>query len=87
MNRKYVKIAISAIAGVLLLGGIAYAVYELTHKQKNKEQTEPVATMEQTIVEVDTIVLRKQTFQKQMLCNGKLVAIHRAELMCPNTGE
>lgn len=87
MNRKYVKIAISAIAGVLLLGGIAYAVYELTHKEEKEEKAIPTAAMEQTVVEVDTIVLRKQTFQKQILCNGKLVAIHRAELMCPKTGE
>lgn len=87
MKKKYIKVAISAVIGCMFLGGIAYTVYALTHKQENKEQTEPVATMEQTIVEVDTIVLRKQTFQKQILCNGKLVAIHRAELMCPKTGE
>ena len=87
MNKKYIKIAISSIVGVLLLGGVAYVVYALTHKKESEDNATPTMTMEQTIVEVDTVVLRKQTFQKQILCNGKLVAIHRAELMCPKAGE
>lgn len=77
----------SAIAGVLLLGGVAYVVYALTHKQEREGNAAPAVAMEQTIVEVDTVVLRRQTFQKQILCNGRLVAIHRAELMCPKAGE
>lgn len=87
MNKKYVKMAISAIAGVLLFGGVAYVVYELTNMKEKEENAIPTVAIEQTIVEVDTIVLRKQTFQKQILCNGKLVAIQRAELMCPKAGE
>ncbi len=87
MNKKYIKIAISTIAGVLLFGGVAYVVYALTHKTESKDNTMPAVTMEQPIVEVDTIVLHKQTFQKQILCNGKLMAIQRAELMCPKAGE
>ena len=43
--------------------------------------------MEQTVVEVDTMTLRVQTFQKQVLCNGRLAAVRRAELMCPRPGE
>lgn len=87
MNRKTIKIAISSIVGVLLLGGIAYAVYALTHQKGSEDNAAPAVAVEQTIVEVDTVVLRKQTFQKQILCNGKLVAIRRAELMCPKAGE
>lgn len=87
MNKKYIRIAISSIVGVLLLGSVAYVVYALTHKRKNENNATQTITMEQTIVEVDTVVLRKQTFQKQILCNGKLVAIRRAELRCPNAGE
>ena len=87
MNKKYIKIAISSIVGVLLLGGVACVVYALTHKKESEGSATPAVNMEQTIVEVDTVVLRKQTFQKQILCNGKLVAIHRAELMCPKAGE
>ncbi len=86
MNRKYIRIAISSTVGVLLLGGVAYVTYALTHKKESEGNATPAVAMEQTIVEVDTVVLRKQSFQKQILCNGKLVAIHRAELMCPKAG-
>lgn len=86
MNKK-IKIAISSVIGVVLLGAASYAVYALTHKEEEDKSSTATAVMEQTIVEVDTVVLRKQTFQKQILCNGKLVAIHRAELMCPKAGE
>lgn len=85
MNKK-IKIAVSSVVGVLLLSGAAYAVYALTHKEE-KEENAQVASVEQMIVEVDTVVLRKQTFQKQILCNGKLVAIRRADLVCPKAGE
>jgi len=85
MNKK-IKIAISSIVGVLLLAGAGYAVYALTHKEDNKDNAAPAMSIEQTIVEVDTVVLRKQTFQKQILCNGKLVAIRRADLVCPKSG-
>lgn len=87
MNRKYIKIAITSIVGVLLIVGMAYAVYALTHDKEKEDNATSAVIREQTIVEVDTILLRKQTFQKQILCNGKLVAIHRAELMCPKAGE
>lgn len=86
MNKK-IKIAITSVVGVVLLGAASYAVYALTHKEEEDKGSTATAVMEQTIVEVDTVVLRKQTFQKQILCNGKLVAIHRAELMCPKAGE
>ena len=87
MNKKYIRIAISTIASVLLLGGVSFVVYELTHKTEKEESAISTAALEQSIVEVDTVVLRKQTFQKQILCNGKLVVIQRAELMCPKSGE
>lgn len=89
MKRKYIKIAISTVVGVMLLGGIVYTVYALTHNQEydGNDNTTSTAVMEQPVVEVDTVVLHKQAFQKQILCNGKLVAIHRAELMCPKAGE
>ena len=87
MNRKYIKVVIYSIISVLILGGAAYAVYALTHKEDDNKNNASAVVREQTIVEVDTVVLRKQTFQKQILCNGKLVAIQRAELMCPKAGE
>lgn len=54
---------------------------------KPQAETSSESAQEQAIIEVDTIVLRKQTFQKQLVCNGKLVAIRKAELMCPNAGD
>ena len=65
MNKK-IKIAISSVIGVVLLGAASYAVYALTHKEEEDKSSTATAVMEQTIVEVDTVVLRKQTFQKQI---------------------
>ena len=87
MRKRYIKIAISSIAGLLLTSVVVFVVFSLTHKKEKEEKELPTATIEPTIVEVDTVVLRKQVFQKQILCNGKLVAIRRAELMCPKAGE
>lgn len=87
MNMRRVKVVISSIFGVLLLVGLVYAVYALTQKSDDNETSTPTVAIEQTVVEVDTMVLCKQTFHKQILCNGKLVAIHRAELLCPKVGE
>lgn len=58
-------------------------------KNKNGEQDDnkTLPSQEQTIAEVDTLVLTAQTFQKQILCNGRLAAIQRAELTCPNNGD
>ena len=87
MNKRLLKITISSFIGLLLLFSVAYVVYALTHKTESKDNAMSAVTMEQPIVEVDTIALRKQTFQKQILCNGKLLAIQRTELMCPKAGE
>ncbi|MDO4984626.1 MAG: efflux RND transporter periplasmic adaptor subunit [Prevotella sp.] len=87
MNKKFIKIVIPSFVGVLMLCGVAYIVYALTNQKESEDSTVAAVTMEQPIVEVDTVILRKQTFQKQILCNGKLVAIRRAELMCPKAGE
>lgn len=56
-------------------------------KKENTDEGQANKDVEQTVVEVDTMTLRTQTFQKQILCNGKLAAVRRAELMCPKPGE
>lgn len=57
-------------------------------KQKDgKEQDAPSQEQGQTVVEVDTMNLKSLTFQKQLLCNGKLVAIRKADLQCSKQGE
>lgn len=56
-------------------------------KKEKTDDEQPNKDVEQTIVEVDTMTLRSQTFYKQLLCNGRLSAVRRAELMCPKPGE
>lgn len=56
-------------------------------KEKNdEEKLEGYAEKEQMVAEVDTITLKRQTFQKQLLCNGRLAAMQKAELICPKAG-
>lgn len=86
--KKYIRIIMSCLAAMTVAGGIAYMVYALTHKEtENEDDMIAITEQEQTIVEVDTMVLSRKTFMKQILCNGKLTAIRRAELMCPKAGE
>lgn len=87
MDKKFMKIVIPSFVGVLMICSVAYIVYSLTNKKGSEAHTMSAVTMEQPIVEVDTVILHTQTFQKQILCNGKLVAIRRADLMCPKAGE
>lgn len=56
-------------------------------KDKPKGEEPAIEQQQQPIVEVDTMVLRKQTFQKQLLCNGRLEAVNKAELQCSKPGE
>ena len=57
-------------------------------KQKGKAEQEPtIAPQQQTTAEVDTMTLSQQTFQKQLICNGKLEAIRKADLQCSKPGE
>lgn len=67
--------------------GLAIATVSCGNKEKEKETEDEFAQLEQTVVEVDTMSLIRQTFQKQILCNGRLSAIRKAELMCPRAGE
>jgi len=46
-----------------------------------------VALQEQRVAEVDTIALHRQTFQQQLLCNGRLTAIRKADISCSKQGE
>ncbi len=85
--KKKTKIIFSCVATVVVLAVVGGLVYALVHEKEEKaEEGAALSVQEQTVVEVDTMVLRKQTFQKQVLCNGKLVAVRKAELMCPQAG-
>lgn len=67
---------------------LALAISSCRHKRDSGQDQESVLPeQQQAIVEVDTMTLCLRTFQKQLLCNGKLVAIRKAELQCSKQGE
>src|SRR3712207_9081563 len=67
---------------------LALAISSCRHKRDSGQEQEPaLPEQQQAIVEVDTMTLSLRTFQKQLLCNGKLVAIRKAELQCSKQGE
>ncbi len=74
------KIGLYSICSLLLLMGCK-------NGNEQKEEESVFAEQEQTIAEVDTMSLHLQVFQKQLLCNGRLVAIRKADLQCPKQGE
>lgn len=84
--KKIYKIIITAVASTIALGGIGYTTYQLLAPSDSKETAGPITQREETIVEVDTTILTKGVFKKQVLCNGRLTAIRRAELQCPGNG-
>jgi len=76
MNTKFLIAAVMAIA-----------LASCKNSKPKNDEGNLVAEQEQAIAEVDTMTLSLQTFQKQILCNGRLSAIRKAELMCPKSGE
>lgn len=68
-------------ASALLL---TYALCGCT-KSEEKKQDDNLVIYEQTqtIADVDTTMLRRQTFNNQLLCNGRLSAIGKAVLLMP----
>lgn len=92
---KKTKVKTTTIVSVcLILTAIVMSsiiIMRIVHKDGNDEEdgnayyTE--ASANQAPAEVDTMTLHRQTFTKQILCNGKLVAMRRAELVCPRAGE
>ena len=88
MMKKIHKTVISAVVVVAVVAGMACMVYALMYSGKEEDVSAAEATaLEQTVIEVDTMTLHRETFMKQVLCNGRLAAIRRAELMCPKAGE
>ncbi len=56
-------------------------------KEKKTEETE-IGKSEQAgqLITVDTLLLKKQTFQKQIVCNGKLRAVLKSDLHFEGSG-
>ena len=71
---------------LLMMVMLALAVASCKNDKKEGEEDNLFADQEQAVAEVDTLMLRLQTFQKQILCNGRLSAIRKAELVCPKAG-
>lgn len=76
MNTRLVIVAMLALTAV-----------SCKNDKKDGEEEVFFAEQEQAIAEVDTISLTIQTFPRQILCNGRLAAIRKAELMCPKGGD
>lgn len=56
-------------------------------KEKGNEDTEVMAAeLHPTDIYVDTLCLKKQTFHRQMICNGKLRAIEKSDLSFTDGG-
>lgn len=84
-QRLWKRTALTAVA-VAATAGIVLLAVRLTEGEPEENAMTDMALQTETVAEVDTMVLRRQTFHQQLLCNGKLVAIRRAELMCPQSG-
>ena len=72
----------------ILLFTLVVAVCACKEKkeEKVKEQSMDMTREKLNLNYVDTLVLRKTNFSKQINCNGKLRAIAKSELTMPNSG-
>ena len=60
---------------------VALLVIVACSSEKKKESTEiGKSEKKQQLIMVDTMALRKQSFQKQMICNGKLRAVVKSDI-------
>lgn len=71
----------SLLLGVVVLSAIA------CNSEKKKEDKEVGKSEKQSpLITVDTLVLKKRTFQKQIVCNGKLRAVYKSDLSFDGSG-
>ncbi|MFR2027936.1 MAG: efflux RND transporter periplasmic adaptor subunit, partial [Odoribacter splanchnicus] len=64
------------LAGAMACGG----------EKKKSEKEIGKSEAQSSLISVDTLVLKKRTFQKQIVCNGKLRAVLKSELSFDGTG-
>lgn len=74
---------VKSIVSLLLLGGISMCSCTT---EEEKEQNMTMSEISEAVAEVDTMTLNKGIFNKQVLCNGKLVAIRKTALVVPSQG-
>lgn len=65
---------------------LAAVIISCTSGKEKKEIEMEVPIVEEAVAEVDTMILCKGTFDKQLLCNGKLAAIRKSTLTVPSHG-
>lgn len=71
----------------LTIAAIMLLCASCKNDKKDDDNASVFADQEQAVAEVDTISLSLQTFQKQILCNGRMTAMRKAELVCPKYGD
>ncbi len=55
-------------------------------KEPENQSNEQKSQKSESVIYVDTLALIKQTFNKQIICNGKLRAVKRSEIVIPVAG-
>ena len=70
----------SLLLSVIVLGAIACG------NEKRKTRKIGKSESQSPLITVDTLVLKKRTFQKQIVCNGKLRAVFKSDLSFDGTG-
>lgn len=78
MNNKYTSLLLVVLAVSVLLS--------CRNKKNPEEQNMENSDTMPTEIYVDTMVLRPQTFHRQLICNGKLRAIAKCELSFADGG-
>ena len=70
----------------LLLSVIVSGVIACGNEKKKDEKEIGKSEGQSQLITVDTLVLKKRTFQKQIVCNGKLRAVFKSDLSFDGTG-
>lgn len=70
----------------LLLGAIVWGAMACGSEKKAGDKEVGKSEKQNSLITVDTLVLKKRTFQKQIVCNGKLRAVLKSELSFEGAG-
>ena len=70
----------------LLLSTIVLSTIGCSNDKKKEEKEIGKSESQRPLISVDTMVLKKRNFQKQIVCNGKLRAVFKSDLSFNGTG-
>ncbi len=71
---------------ILLLSGIVLGTLACGNGKKEEKKEIGKSERQNRLITVDTLMLRKRTFQKQIVCNGKLRAVFKSDLSFEGAG-